>query len=54
MEIKINFNLLNECLDSAREIHRDFKTFENNVHQIVSDVKSLFIIFVIGQDDINF
>ena len=54
MEIKINFDLLNGYLDTAREIHRDFKTFEDNANKILSDIKSLFIILVIGQDDIQF
>jgi hypothetical protein len=52
--MNINFNFLNDCLNDIRQFHTDYVKLEKELHQIMSDIKSLFVIIVIGQDDVNY
>jgi len=55
MEIKIKFDILNDLLNSALEIKKDYDSFKKDIEEaslkfkeIMDDVQSLIIIFIIG------
>jgi hypothetical protein len=55
MEIKIKFDLLNEALNQAVTIKKEFDSFKKEldstsckIKQVLEDINSLIIIFIIG------
>lgn len=53
MQFRIDFDFLNECLEEVKTLYMNIKEFENTTKTILSDIKSLFVIVVIGQDDFH-
>lgn len=53
MQVRIDFDFLNECLEEVKSIYSSIKEIENITKTVLSDIKSLFVIVVIGQDDFH-